>query len=132
MSLPRAALVLAITLALSACSSSEPPASGSTTATTATTSAQTASTPSAAPTGAGAGPATGIAACDEFLAAYEQCLVDKIPAQAREQMQTGVAQWRQAWQDMAGNAATRDALPQVCQQAREASRPALQAYGCTL
>ena len=41
--------------------------------------------------------ATGVAECDQFLDAYEQCLTAKVPAQAREQMQAGVAQWRRPW-----------------------------------
>lgn len=75
---------------------------------------------------------TGIADCDEFLNAYEQCLADKIPDDARAQMQSGIAQWKSAWKTMADNAATRDALPGVCKQTREASAPALKAYGCAL
>jgi hypothetical protein len=80
----------------------------------------------------GADAITGIADCDEFLHAYEQCLADKIPAEARAQMQSGIAQWKSAWKTMAENAATRDSLPGVCRQTREASAPALKAYGCAL
>jgi hypothetical protein len=75
---------------------------------------------------------TGIADCDEFLNAYEQCLADKIPAESRAQMQAGIAQWKSAWKTMAENSATRDSLPGVCKQTREATAPALKAYGCAL
>ncbi len=75
---------------------------------------------------------TGVADCDNFLNAYEQCLVDKVPAAASAQMKLGIDQWKNAWKTMAENAATRDTLPQICAQTRAASAPALQAYGCTL
>lgn len=90
--------------------------------------------PSDAPSSAAPGTAaiTGIADCDEFLNAYEQCLADKIPAESRAQMQAGIAQWKSAWKTMAENSATRESLPGVCKQTREASAPALKAYGCAL
>jgi hypothetical protein len=75
---------------------------------------------------------TGIAECDAFLNAYEQCLADKIPAEASAQMQAGMAQWKSAWKTMAENSATRESLPAVCKQTRDAAAPALTAYGCTL
>ena len=75
---------------------------------------------------------TGIADCDNFLNAYEQCLSDKIPAESRAQMKTGMDSWKSAWKSMADNPATRDQLPQICKQAREATVPALKAYGCDL
>lgn len=75
---------------------------------------------------------TGIADCDNFLSAYEQCLSDKIPAESRAQMRTGMDSWKSAWKSMADNPATRDQLPQMCKQARDATVPALKAYGCDL
>lgn len=120
-------LVVSFALAalLGACSTSEPPA--------ATTTAVPAAAPAAAsPTAATPAGATGIADCDQFLSAYEQCVMDKMPEQARAQMQLSLDQWKTAWRDMANNSATKGALPQICQQARDASRASLQAYGCTL
>jgi len=75
---------------------------------------------------------TGVADCDQFLSAYEQCLSDKVPAASRDAMMSGIAQWKTAWHDMAANAATKDMLPQICKQARDASRAAMQAYDCAL
>lgn len=85
---------------------------------------------SAAPATAAA--VTGIADCDTFLNAYEQCLIEKIPAESRDQMRVGMDQWKSAWKNMADNAATRDSLPAICKQARDATVPALKAYGCDL
>lgn len=70
---------------------------------------------------------TGVADCDNFLNAYEQCLVDKVPAASSAQMKLGIDQWKSAWKTMAENSATRDSLPQICAQTRAASAPALQA-----
>ncbi len=134
MPLSRISLALALTLALSACSSSEPPTSaqpGTPAAATDTATEATPTTPASVDSAAVEGP-TGVAECDQFLAAYEQCLVDSVPAQARDPMQAGLAQWKQAWKDLAANKTTRDALPQACNQARETSRQSLQTFGCAL
>lgn len=121
-----AALLLA-TLTLAACSEqAAPPAATSAPALAAT---PPAAEPAAAPAAAAV---TGIAECDQFLAAYEQCLSDKMPAEARAQMQVGFDQWKKSWAEMAANDATKASLPMVCQQSRDASKPALQAYGCSL
>lgn len=119
------AIAIAVALGLSACSSSEPPAPVQ-------AKSPAAATSEAKQPDAGSAAVTGVPACDDFLASYERCLADKVPAQASAQMQAGMAQWKQSWREMAANAATRDALPQICQQSRDASLAALQAYGCEL
>jgi hypothetical protein len=87
---------------------------------------------SEAPAAATAAPgAIGVAACDEFLARYAACLADRVPAATRDALQQSMAAWRSSWQQAAATPAGRDGLVQACQQARESSRPALQAYGCT-
>lgn len=127
----RTPLVLALLIALTACSKSEPPASSAAPAATpAATSAPAETAAAPAPTAAAA--VTGIAECDDFLSAYEQCVSAKVPEQVRAQMQTGLDQWKSAWKGMAENPATQSSLPQMCKQARDSSLPALQAYGCTL
>lgn len=127
-----AALLLA-TLTLAACSEqAAPPAATSAPAPAAAPAAPPATPPAAEPAAATAAAVTGIAECDQFLAAYEQCLSDKMPAEARAQMQVGFDQWKKSWAEMAANDATKASLPMVCQQSRDASKPALQAYGCSL
>ncbi|MBK8067560.1 MAG: hypothetical protein IPK27_07980 [Rhodanobacteraceae bacterium] len=127
-----AALLLA-TLTLAACSEqAAPPAATNTPAPAAAPATPPAAAPAAQPAAAPAATITGIAECDEFLAAYEQCLSDKMPAEARAQMQVGFDQWKKSWAEMAANEATKASLPMVCQQSRDASKPALQAYGCSL
>lgn len=130
----RTPLVLSLLIALTACSKSEPPASTAAPATAPTASAP-AETTAPAPADTAPAPAagiTGIAECDDFLTAYEQCVTAKVPEQVRAQMQTGLDQWKSAWKGMAENPATQSSLPQMCKQARDSSLPALQAYGCTL
>lgn len=117
---PALLCTLALATLLGACAKSEPPA------------ASQAPFAAAAAASAPAVAVTGVADCDQFLSAYEQCVIEKVPAQARDQMKAGIDQWKAAWRDMANNAATRDSLPQICQQARASSKPALDAYGCSI
>ena len=105
------ALLLA-TLTLAACSEqAAPPAPA-----TAPAAPAAPAEPAAPAAPAAAASVTGIAECDEFLAAYEQCLSDKMPAEARAQMQVGYDQWKKSWAEMAANDATKASLPMVCQQ----------------
>lgn len=126
----RHALTLLIaTLTLAACSEQAAPPSANAAAPSAAVAPAAEPVAAAAPTSEAV---TGIAECDDFLAAYQQCLNEKMPEQARPQMAVGFEQWKTSWRDLAANDATRASLPQVCQQSREASKPALQAYGCSL
>lgn len=122
--------LLIATLTLAGCSEQAAPPATSAAPTQAAAPAAAPAEPTAATAASEA--VTGIAECDDFLAAYQQCLNDKMPAEARPQMAVGFEQWKTSWRDLAANDATRASLPQVCQQSREASKPALQAYGCTL
>ena len=128
MSTSHTLLCTALAILLGACAKSDPPAASSAAPAPTTVTAPAAALAAAAPTDA----VTGIADCDQFLSAYEQCVTEKVPAQVRDQMQTGINQWKTAWRDMANNAATKDSLPQICQQARASSKPALDAYGCSI
>ncbi len=127
------AIASCLLLSLAACSKSDAPATADTAAPA--PAAAPAATPAAEPAPAAvvaAATVTGIPECDNFLAAYEQCVMEKAPAEVRTQLATGIEQWKSAWQTMAANDATKASLPQVCQQTRDASVPGLQAYGCTL
>lgn len=75
---------------------------------------------------------TGVTECDEFLADYEQCLMEKIPAEVSAQLSPGIEQWKSAWKSMTEDVDARAALPTVCRQTRDASAPTLRAYGCAL
>jgi hypothetical protein len=136
--------VAAASLLLTACGGNAPapaptPAASSSSAAAAPTPppADPAPTASAPADTVAAAPATGataigIAECDDFLKVYESCVADKVPAEARSAMQTGIQQWRDSWAQLAANEATKGSLAQACVQARESSKQALAAYGCSL
>lgn len=112
--------VLLAALGLAACSTSEPPA------TTAST------TPAATPAVATASPATstGVAECDDYLARYEACLTSKVPAAAHAALKQSLATTRDVWNQTLATGG-KDALKASCEMARNASRPSMQAYGCS-
>lgn len=134
--------VAAASLLLSACGSDAPPPAPTAAPAPAATTPAPAPAPAAEPTPAPAAdvavatppPATaiGIAECDDFLKVYETCVAEKVPAEARSAMQTGIQQWRDSWAQLAANEATKGGLAQACVQARESSKQALAAYGCAL
>jgi hypothetical protein len=85
---------------------------------------------SPATTSASSGPKIGVAECDEFIAAYEACVNDKVPAASRAQFNTSLAQWRKSWHDLAAKPQTKPTLAQVCKTSLEQARQSMKAYGC--
>ena len=73
----------------------------------------------------------GVAECDAFIAAYEACVNDKVPAAARAQFNSSLAQWRKSWHDLAANPQTKPTLVQACKSTLEQARQSMKAYGCT-
>ena len=73
----------------------------------------------------------GVPECDAFITAYEACVNDKVPAAARPQFNTSLAQWRKSWHDLAANPQTKPTLAQVCKTSLEQARTSMKAYGCT-
>lgn len=112
--------VLLAALGLAACGKSEQPA------TTAST------TPAATPPAASTNPtsSTGVAECDDYLAKYEACLAAKVPAAAQAALKQSLATTRDVWKQTLA-AGGKDALKASCEMARNASRPSMQAYGCS-
>jgi hypothetical protein len=85
---------------------------------------------SATPAATHATASTGVAECDDYLAKYQACLAAKVPAAAQAALEQSLATTRDVWkQTMA--AGGKDALKASCEMARNASRPSMQAYGCT-
>ena len=78
-----------------------------------------------------AGDTIGVAECDQYLAAYETCLKDKVPAQARDMMKASFDQTRASWKQAASTAEGRAGLAQACKAARDSARQAMGSYGCT-
>ncbi len=73
----------------------------------------------------------GVTECDTFLASYEACVKDKVPEAARAQFNTGLAQWRKSWKDLAQNPQTRATLVSVCKTQLDAAKQSMKPYGCT-
>jgi hypothetical protein len=73
----------------------------------------------------------GVAECDDFIAAYEACVNNKVPEAARAQFNTGMAQWRKSWKTLAENPQTKPTLVQACKSSLESARTSMKAYGCT-
>jgi hypothetical protein len=73
----------------------------------------------------------GVAECDAFIAAYEACVNEKVPAAARAQLNSTLAQWRKSWHDLAANPQTKPTLVQACKSALEQARQSMKPYGCT-
>ncbi|HYY41498.1 MAG TPA: hypothetical protein VE775_02125, partial [Pyrinomonadaceae bacterium] len=150
----------ACALLLSACAAPENAnttsgTANTTTATTTTSTTTTASTPAStaatntAPVGtpattntaassatantnaAPAGDKIGVEECDDYLAKYESCLNDKVPAAARAAMKSSFEQTRAAWRKAAATPQGRTGLAQACKTAHESAKQTMGAYGCT-
>jgi hypothetical protein len=122
-------LCLICAMFLVSCTKTEPAANNSNTA--ADKPATAATTPAATKPATASAEKVGVAECDNFLAAYEACVTDKVPAAARAQYQSGLAQWRKSWKTLADNPQTKPTLVQACKQAMEQQRAAMKSYGCT-
>lgn len=95
----------------------------------------TASSPVAPPTNrndnTGATVQVGVAECDTFLTAYENCVTTKVPEAARAQFRTTMTTWRTEWKKLADNPQTRPTLVNVCKTQMETARTQMKAYNCT-
>jgi hypothetical protein len=140
---------LSASLVLAACGSEEalPPetpadeaAAGADTGAAAQSPPATPAAPAAANQPAPAAPAAGfgprrpaqqigVAACDQFLAFYRQCIA-KAPEEARGGMQTALESWQGTWRTLAASPTSHGSLEQTCQAAAENARSQMESYGC--
>jgi hypothetical protein len=98
-----------------------------------TNSSAPASTPvSSTNSSASANEKIGIAECDSFLTAYDNCVSTKVPEAARAQFKTAIHNWRTEWKKLADNPQTRGTLANVCKTQMESSRTQVKSFGCTL
>lgn len=79
---------------------------------------------------AGAGDKIGVPECDDYIAKYEACVSGKVPAAARAQYESSLAQMRKSWRDLAANPQTRGGLAQACKTATETARQSMKPMGC--
>ena len=75
--------------------------------------------------------AVGVAECDAFITAYENCVTTKVPEAARAQFRTTLTTWRTEWKKLADDPKTRGTLVGVCKTHLENARTQMKAYGCT-
>jgi len=73
----------------------------------------------------------GVAECDNFITAYENCVSSKVPEAQRAQLRNAVTTWRAQWKKLADNPQTRGTLAAACKTQIEATRNSMKAYGCT-
>lgn len=118
-----AACLLCGSLATAACTSGDP-AAGAESKPAAREAAATSA--AAAP----AGDSVGVAECDQYLAAYESCLNDKVPAAARDMMKSSFETTRASWRQAAATPEGRAGLATACKSARDAARRSMSSYGC--
>lgn len=69
---------------------------------------------------------TGVAECDALIASYSKC--EKMPQASRDAFMTGAKGWKDAVE--AGGDAAKTSLATACKQAADASKAALDAFGC--
>ena len=72
----------------------------------------------------------GIKACDDFIARYEACVTDKIPAASQAEFKSALTQWRTEWKQLASDPNNNLILTGVCNQIQEQSKAAFTPYGC--
>lgn len=72
----------------------------------------------------------GVAECDSFLTAYDQCLNNNVPAAQRAQAAGAVNQMRDAWRQAAQNPQTRATIGAQCTQMRQQVAQSMSAYNC--
>ena len=73
----------------------------------------------------------GVAECDAFITAYENCVNGKVPEASRAQFRTTLTTWRTEWKKLADNPQTRPTLVNVCKTHLENARTQMKAYNCT-
>jgi len=73
----------------------------------------------------------GVAECDSFITAYENCVTTKVPEATRAQFRSSINTWRTEWKKLADNPQTRPTLVNVCKTQLETARTQMKAYNCT-
>ena len=117
-------LVLAVLLACAACkhhAAAAPAASDSSTSSTTASSSSSSS-----------GESIGVPECDDYLSAYRDCLASKVPEASRAELNEALEQSVATWRSAAASPEGKAGLAVACTQAREAAKPGVSAYGCSL
>ena len=83
-----------------------------------------------APSTVSTGEKIGIAECDNFIAAYENCVASKVAEDARANLRASVTAMRTDWKKLADDPQTRGALADACKRQRETTMLAMKGYNC--
>jgi hypothetical protein len=78
----------------------------------------------------GSGDSIGVPECDDYIAKYEKCVEDKVPAAAQASMKQSLQTMRSTWKQAAATPAGKAGLAQGCAQASAAAKTAMGSYGC--
>lgn len=78
----------------------------------------------------GSGDSVGVPECDDYIAKYEACVSDKVPAAAQASMKQSLQTMKASWKQAAATPAGKAGLAQGCAQAAAAAKTAMGAYGC--
>jgi hypothetical protein len=111
----------------------KPPAAQAPAAQAPAAGAPAAEAPGAAAAPAAAAPASefGVLECDNYIAKFTACVDSKVPEAGRAAVRQGLDQMKASWKQLASNPDSRKGLAQACDQALDAAKTSMQAYGCT-
>jgi hypothetical protein len=73
----------------------------------------------------------GIPECDNYMTKYRECIEAKVPDSVKASVRQSLDQTTAAWKQAAATPEARSSLAQACQQATDAAKMAMQAYGCS-
>lgn len=124
-------LMLCVVIAMLVLACGGPPTNKNGAANISATSTAASPAPTTAATTAATGTQVGVAECDTFITAYENCVTTKVPEQARAQFQASITTWRTEWKKLADSPQTRATLASVCKTQLETARTQMKAYNCT-
>ena len=73
---------------------------------------------------------TGIAACDDYLAKVEKCILNNanVPEQVKTTYRSNLEQSRAAWKSASANPTAKAQTESACKQASDAAKPSFDMY----
>lgn len=118
-------LVLAVLLALAACKHHDAAAPAASDASSSPSSTASSSSSSS-------GESIGVPECDDYLRDFRDCIASKVPEASRAELSEALEQNVATWRSAAASPEGKAGLAVACTQAREAAKPGVSAYGCSL
>lgn len=72
----------------------------------------------------------GIPECDEFVAKYEECISDHVPAEKQRQYRENIQAWSKLWRQRMVSSTPREAVVAACKRHIIATRESMKSFGC--